>query len=310
MDADRVDPELRAAQRTRIDLPVHTWWGRAIARGGIRLLPDRETSGVSLSKLREGALRVRIHRPDIRSSDAGLLWVHGGGLILGAAKMDDRFCGLLARTLGITVIAADYRLAPEHPYPAAHIDLLAIWDWVRERAHALQIDPGRVAVGGSSAGGGLAAALVLRLLDRGGPQPIAQWLFAPMLDDRTATRAGLDDIDHWVWPNRSNRFGWGAYLGAPPGAPSVSEYAAPARREDLRGLPPTWIGVGELDLFLDEDASFARRLADARVDVTLDVVAGAPHSFEGWAPEALLSRRFLDRSARWLAQVLRRTLAN
>ena len=134
---------------------------------------------------------------------------------------------------------------PEHPYPAA-LDAHAAWTWLRGHAAAE-----RIVVGGQSAGGGLAAALVQRLYDEG-ERPRAQWLFCPMLDDRTAARRGLDDAGHRVWDNRLNRFGWRAYLGTEPGAPGVPPYAVPARRDDVAGLPDTWIGVGDIDLFHDE----------------------------------------------------------
>ncbi|MGV2982114.1 alpha/beta hydrolase [Microbacterium sp. AGC85] len=304
MDLERVDPEVRIARRGQIELPSHTRWGRMLVRIGVRFLPGAATTGVSMTKMHAGSLRARVYRPVEQTSDAALLWIHGGGLILGSAVMDDRFCGETARELGITVISAEYRLAPEHPYPAAHEDVLATWDWMLDHARHLGIDPHRIAIGGGSAGGALAASLALRLHDRGGVQPVAQWLFAPMLDDRTATRRELDPVEHWVWDNRSNRYGWAAYLGVEPGSEGVSEYAAPARREDLSGLPPTWISVGDLDLFLDEDVAYARRLESAGVEVTLDVTPGGPHSFEGWAPDAVVSRRLLGRSRDWLAAAI------
>ncbi|WP_309127456.1 alpha/beta hydrolase [Microbacterium sp.] len=304
MDAARVDPEVRAARRRHLDLPVDRRWARALVRFGARFLPPVATPGVTLDRVRDGSVRARVHRPDTPRSRAALLWIHGGGLVLGAAVMDDRFCGEVAKRLGITVVAAEYRLAPEHPYPAAHDDLLATWEWMRSHAETLDFDPDRVAIGGGSAGGGLAASLALRLHDRGGAQPAAQLLVAPMLDDRTADRRELDQVDHWVWNNRSNRAGWAAYLGSAAGGDDVHEYAAPARRADLSGLPPAWIGVGDLDLFLDEDVDYARRLVAAGVDTTLDVTPNAPHGFEGWAPDAAISRDFRQRAQDWLMKVL------
>jgi acetyl esterase/lipase len=156
-----------------------------------------------------------------------------------------------------------------------------------------------VVVGGKSAGGGLAAALVQRLRDEG-ERPLAQWLFCPMLDDRTGARRDLDARRHRGWDNRLNRVGWRAYLGREPGAEVVPHYAVPARRENLAGLPPTWIGVGDIDLFHDEDAEYARRLRAAGVDTTVHVVPGAPHGFESWAPDTGFTRVYLGTARKWL----------
>jgi acetyl esterase/lipase len=215
-------------------------------------------------------------------------------------------------------VSVEYRKAPEHPFPAALDDCNAGWEWLQRNAVSLGISPARVAIGGQSAGGGLAAALVQRLHDAqstageptagepiaGGPQPIAQWLFCPMLDDRTAARLELDRVGHRVWNNRANRFGWSSYLGTTPGSPAVPPYAVPARREDLTGLPPAWIGVGDIDLFHEEDRAYAERLRAAGVEATLHVVPGAPHGFEAWAPKTNLSRAYVGSALDWLGPAL------
>ena len=149
---------------------------------------------------------------------------------------------------------------------------------------------------------GLAAALAQRLHDEG-ERPRAQWLFCPMLDDRTAARRGLDDAGHRVWDNRLNRFGRRAYLGSEPGAPVVPHYAVPARRDDVAGLPDTWIGVGDIDLFHDEAAEYARRLRAAGVGTTFHVVPGGPHGFEAWAPSTGFSRDYLGVARAWLGRL-------
>jgi len=242
----------------------------------------------------------------LRSSarPAALLWIHGGGFVIGRAAQNDRFCGAAARDLGIVVVSVEYRKAPEHRFPAGLDDCHAGWTWMQQQAAALGIDPARVAVGGESAGGGLAASLVQRLHDAGGTQPAAQWLFCPMLDDRTAARRELDDVGHFVWTNRLNRSGWRAYLGAEPGAATVPPYAVAARRDDLSGLPPAWIGVGDIDLFADEDRAYAERLRAVGVAATLDVVPGAPHGFEIWAPDSTLAREHVARAQAWLRGTL------
>jgi acetyl esterase/lipase len=250
------------------------------------------------------AVQVRLYRPATRRSPAALFWIHGGGLVIGRAVQDDHLCLLTARELGILVVSVEYRLAPEHPFPAALDDCFGAWRWLQHEADRLEVDPTRLAVGGESAGGGLAASLVQRIHDSDAVPVIAQWLFCPMLDDRTAACTDLDHVNHFVWNNQMNRFGWRAYLGVEPGAASVPEYAVPARRQDLRGLPRTWIGAGDIELFYEEDCAYAERLRDVGVDLTLDIVPGAPHGFEAWASNTTLSKAFIGRAQAWLLQAL------
>ncbi|WP_344376122.1 alpha/beta hydrolase [Agromyces tropicus] len=233
-----------------------------------------------------------------------LLWLHGGGLVIGDAAQDDAWCARLAERLGIVVVSVEYRLAPEHPFPAPLDDCVAAWQWLQDAAAARGIDPIRIAVGGQSAGGGLAAALAQRLLDDGGPQPAAQLLYCPMLDDRTAARRDLDAVRHFAWTNRDNLVGWSSYLQASPGADVVPDFAVPARRAELSGLPPAWIGVGDIDLFHDEDLAYAEALRGAGVACTVDVVPGAPHGFESIARGADVTHAFHARARAWLGERL------
>lgn len=286
----RLHPDLRRAPLAA--LPFHWRWALPLWRLAIRAARTSAGPGVEVREHADAGVRLRVYRPLGEASGAALLWLHGGGLIVGAPPTDDGRCGAFARELGLTVVSVDYRLAPEHPFPAALDDALATWAWLQRAAPELGVDPRRVAVGGASAGGGLASSLAQRLRDEGGPQPAAQLLLYPMLDDRTAARRELDGAGHLVWHNRSNRAGWSAYLGVAPGAPELPDHAAPARRADLRGLPPAWIGVGDLDLFLGEDRAYAERLERAGVPVAFDEVAGAPHGFDALAPEVPLSRAF------------------
>lgn len=233
-----------------------------------------------------------------------MLYIHGGGMIIGAPQMDDALLSRISKDLDIVIVSPQYRLAPENPYPAAIDDCNEAWHWMLSNAAMYDIDTKRIAIGGESAGGGLAAGSVLRIHDEGGPQPIAQWLFCPMLDDRTALDRSLDDDDHFVWNNKLNLAGWSSYLGSQLGADDVSAYAVPSRRKDLRGLPKAWMGVGDVELFYEEDRKYAERLKAAGVPCELDVVAGGPHSFQGVAPAAQISKDYLARAIGWLAKAL------
>jgi acetyl esterase/lipase len=240
-----------------------------------------------------GVMPYRVFRPaPVGASAPALLWIHGGGLILGTPEQDDATNLMLSRELGIAVFSASYRLAPEHPAPAALDDLVAGFRELVARADEFGIDPSRIAVGGASAGGGLAAALAQRLLDEGGPQPVFQLLVYPMLDDRTTLRNDIDERHLRIWSPASNRYAWSAYLGPDASATGIRSAVVPARRRDLRGLPPAWIGVGTLDLFHDEDVDYARRLEEAGVPCELHVVPGAFHGFDAVFRRAGVTRAF------------------
>ncbi|WP_017589002.1 alpha/beta hydrolase [Nocardiopsis ganjiahuensis] len=236
---------------------------------------------------------LRVYRP--RSSEGpspALLWIHGGGYLFGSPIQDEKGSIEFARELGATVVAVRYRKAPDHTAPAPVEDAYAALSWTVDNADRLGLDPDRVAIGGASAGGGAAAALALMCHDRGGPRPVFQLLVYPMLDDRTTLRTDLDGLDVRMWSVGNNRFAWESYLGGAPGAAEVSPYAAPARRADLSGLPPAWIGVGTLDLFHDEDLAYAERLRAAGVPCGTTVVPGAFHGFDTFFPEAGVVREF------------------
>ena len=303
VDLATVHPELRSRVRLVPPLPIGTALGRWTLRSLAALAPHRRVDGVRIEWRNDVRPALRLYLPSERRSAAALLWLHGGGMVIGRASQDDRFCSETAATLGALVVSVEYRLAPEHPFPAPLDDAHAGWSWLQRNAETLGVDPARVAVGGQSAGGGLAAALAQRLHDEPGPGAAAQWLFCPMLDDRTATRRDLDAVDHFVWNNRNNAVGWEALLGAEPGG-DVPPYAAAARREDLRGLPPAWIGVGDIELFFEENRAYAQRLQAAGVDVDLDVVPGAPHGLVAWAPDAEVTRAFVGRAQAWLERTL------
>jgi acetyl esterase/lipase len=245
-------------------------------------------------------IRLRVHRPKgAVGALPALYWVHGGGYVLGSPEQDDLRFDRWCQRFGLVGVAVQYRLAPEHPYPAAIEDCYAGLRWVKANGGELGIDTGRVGIGGPSGGGGLAAALALVVRDRAEVEIDYQLLIYPMIDDRrTSVTAGWEVP---VWDRASNEFGWRSYLGPLFGTDDVPAHAAPSRATDLSGLPPTYIMVGSLDAFADEDIDYAMRLNHAGVPVELHVYAGAPHGFEGFAPGAAVSRQARDDINRWLA---------
>ena len=219
---------------------------------------------------------VRLHRPPgLPERAPAMLWIHGGGTIMGHAAQDDKFLRKLSHLTGVAAAAVEHRLAPEHPYPIPVEDCYAALRWL---AHQPWVHPDRVAVGGASAGGHFAAAVAQRAHDRN-EFPLA------LLDDRTG--AHDDGGKRIMWTESDNRLAWHWYLnGADP------KEAAPARREDLSGLAPAWIGVGTLDLFYEECREYARRLREAGVPVHDEIVPGAFHAFDQIADKAPVSVRF------------------
>lgn len=228
----------------------------------------------------------------------GLLFIHGGGFIGGStAGSFPGFSGLqrLARDHHCTVVSVDYRLAPEMRYPGSLEDNYEALKWLYANAAALGVDAQRIAVMGESAGGGHAAMLTLAARDRGEIPLLFQLLIYPMLDDRTGSTITVPPhIGTFIWTREANRFAWTAFLGVRAGSAVVPQGSVPARVHDLRGLPPTYIGVGSLDLFVNEDIEFARRLLDAGVPTELNVAPGAYHGFFFLVPDAAVSRRFSD----------------
>lgn len=261
-------------------------------------------AGVRLDEVRIGERRARVFTPEgVRGPLPVVFRIHGGGLVIGRPETDDATNGQLAQRLGVVVVSPEYRLAPEHPGPAALADLVAAYRWLAAAGAERGWDLDRVAVCGMSAGGGLAANLVAYLHDHaeeGLPRPVLQVLIYPMLDDRTTRASGPTR----VWSAAANRFGWSSYLGS-LGRPAVPEYAVAARRRDLSGLPPTWIGVGTLDLFHDEDLAHGARLAAAGVPTRVYVVPGAFHAFDVFWARTRVAQDF---TAAW-QQALREAFA-
>lgn len=298
---DRIDPESLVPLKGLLEfLP-----------GGFNAIPDIETRRATLYGMLEamtkdlppnenvtkedrtiagpaGDLGIRIYRPvNASGSLPGLFFIHGGGMVLGNLDSDDGVPTMLCETLGAVIVSVDYRLAPEHPAPAAIDDCVAALGWMDANADDLAYDRNRLAVYGGSAGGGLAIATALRVRDNGGPAISFLMPIYPMIDDTNTTPSSHEITDVGIWDRDGNIESWGWYLGGQP----ADMYSAPARAEDLSGLPPTFIDVGEMDMFRDEDTTFANRLMQAGVATEFHVYPGAYHASEIFAPEAALSGR-------------------
>jgi acetyl esterase/lipase len=234
-------------------------------------------------------------RAETGQPGSAVLYLHGGGMIFGMGELGPLYDWSTRRYVadsGVPMLLVDYRTAPEFPHPVPVQDCFAALLWLAGHTDELGVDPARVAVMGDSAGGGLAAAVCLQARDRGGPAVAMQLLIYPMLDDRTALPdSQLAPLVTWTYDD--NITGWQALLGEDVGSDRVSAYAAAARATDLSRLPPTYIDVGDLDIFRDENLAYARRLAAAGVPTELHVHPGCPHAFEGLAPNAAVSRRVL-----------------
>jgi acetyl esterase/lipase len=206
--------------------------------------------------------------------------IHGGGFVAGAPEMKDVENRLLASELRCAIYSVDYRLAPEAPHPSPLEDIYSVFAWLHGNAGQLGLDPARIGIKGESGGGGFAAAAALYARDHEGPKFAFQHLIYPMIDDRTAVRKDLHPhVGEFVWTQQHNYFGWRSLLGKEPGSAGASPYAAPSRAADVSGLPPTYISVGGLDLFLEENMTYAERLSRAGVPVEFHMYPRAYHGF-------------------------------
>ena len=239
----------------------------------------------------DGDLDVRIYSPKNASKPApGVVYIHGGGMIMGVLDGEDGTCQMMADRLGAVIASVDYRKAPENPYPAAPEDCFAAASWVFENAAELGIDKENIGIYGQSAGGGLALAVALMARARGGPNFAYMVPIYPMIDDRNESESSKLITDVGIWDRAGSIEAWGWYLGGR----EADQYAAPARAKNLSGLPPAYIDVGELDMFRDEDIDFAKRLSEAGVRVEFHLWPGAYHASEVFAPEAELSQHIWD----------------
>ncbi len=283
---DRVDPAYRELVETMAAAPGD-WSDPPAERARRRALapPPEVPEGVDWADHEasdaEGspAVMLRLYRPaGVQGALPLVYWIHGGGYLGGSYEGSNDVNGEWARELGCAVVSVEYRLAPEHPYPAPLEDCYTGLKWLAVNASELGVDPSRVIIAGGSAGGGLCAGLALLVRDRGELSVTHQVLIYPMVDDRRTT--GSSQWSTWVWTKESNDIGWRAYLGELFGSDNVPAYAAASRATDLAGLPPAYVMVGSLDLFFDEDVDYASRLIVAGVPTELHVYPGGPHAFD------------------------------
>jgi acetyl esterase/lipase len=287
-----VAPELRTPGMAALGVPFNRLT-LPVVRLAYRI-SSRPGPGViqTTRHIDDGGLRALVFTPTQGSAPRpAVLWIHGGGMCAGTPQIEAMLSGQLATDIGAVVVSPDYRLAPENPFPAALDDCTATLKCMVKQADELGIDPERIAVHGVSAGGGLAAALAQRALDDGIPLQ-AQAIAYPMLDDRTALRDDHAGRGELTWSPKSNKWAWTAYLGREPRLTDAPEYAAPARRTDLAGLPPAWIGIGELDLFYEESVAYAKKLTEAGVPCELLTVQGMYHGADHVAPKAQSMQTF------------------
>ena len=298
-----VDPDLRPMAQLILDYPSK--WTPSIPpaeqrRFNATVAHPKPAADVPISQIMVPGLKGQ---PSVRALMFGastaqrlrpaIIYVHGGGYIFGSPEESAAYVQDLVRRHDCLVISPDYRLAPEMPFPGAREDVYAVLAYLNRDAARLGIDPSRIVIFGGSAGGGLAAQVALAARDRHEFALAGQALLYPMLDDRTgSTRTPAATVGRIGFNAEANRASWTYYLGRPAGSERIPEGAVPSRISNLSGLPPTFVGVGNLDLFLEEDVEFAQRLIVAGVATELITVPGAYHAFDGLVPTAPISRRF------------------
>lgn len=241
---------------------------------------------------------------DATGPSPAVYYMHPGGMVMGTNRFNVEYLLDWVAELGVTLVSVEYRLAPENPYPAALEDCYAGLRWTADHADDIGVDPERVIVAGTSGGGGLAAALTLFSRDRGGPRPLGQILMCPMIDDRGDTVSARQMSGLGLWNRATNETAWHHVLGEKRGGEDVSPYAAPARADDLSGLPPAFLDVGSAETFRDEVVDYASRIWQAGGAAELHVWPGGFHGFDLLAPQAALSRDARAARLRWLRRIL------
>jgi acetyl esterase/lipase len=310
------DPELvPALEQAYQQAPVTLTWSNLeeCRRAELESTPSLAVLAQGGAELRETPVPGPDGAPDVplliirppgrRDLLPGLFHTHGGGMVMGNNRTGlETMIGWVTDP-GLVIVSAEYRLAPEHPFPAGVEDCYAALAWTAEHAAELGIDAQRLVVGGGSAGGGLAAACSLMARDRGGPALAGQMLIYPMLDDRTAKGSARELDGEGIWDSGSNQTAWAMLLGDRRGQDGVSRYAAPARASDLSGLPPAYLELGSVDTLRDEDLSYARRIWAAGGNAELHVWPGGFHAFDLVAPGSALARAALEVRLAWLRRI-------
>lgn len=280
----RLDPELAAIAVLLPNFDLSDASGSRVLEElllaqGRNPLAEITTIDATVPRRDRGEVAVRIYRPPLRGPLPAVLYLHGGAFILGGLSTEDDRCELYARDVECVVVAVDYRLAPEHPFPAAFFDCLDVLAWMRDNARQLRIDPVRIAVGGNSAGGALAASVALESRKPDVPSLVHQVLINPVLDHRSDTNSMRVFTATPAWSRDNNVLMWNAYLG---GIEPSDERAVPALARDVAGAPSTSIWLAEYDPLRDEGYEYAARLMAAGVSVGLCQYAGTIHGFDGY----------------------------
>ena len=249
------------------------------------------------------SIRVKVYAPKAQQQPLPVvLYIHGGGTFFGTVEGNDATCASYVKHVPCVVVSVDYRLAPEHPYPAALEDCYLALQWIVSERETLNIDIDRLAVVGGSTGGGLTAALTLLARDRKGPNIKFQMPLFPMIDDTCATPSSQEVLDSKVWSSELNQFAWSMYLKNIKG--DVPKYAAPIRETDFSQLPATYTSVGTLDPYRDETINYVQALAQAGVPVEFHLYPGCYHEFESIAPDAPISKQSKAAALQALKQAL------
>jgi acetyl esterase/lipase len=300
---DLVDPELKPPLQAWLKQAPHVAWSQKTLPGMRERSAASSPAPLAQPTFFKRTIPGAMGAPDVHIVVIGVaggaaprpavLHIHGGGYVVGSVAEGIAPLQQLSAAHGCVVVSVDYRLAPETRFPGSLEDNYAALRWLYANAKELGVDRNRIALLGESAGGGHVAALAIAARDRGEVPVAMQVMLYPMLDDRTgSSRAVPAHLGVYVWDAAANRFGWSSLLGVPAGTPSVPRGAVPARVGNLRGLPPAFIGVGSIDLFVEEDIAYARRLIEAGVLTELYVAPGGYHGFDIIVPEARISKRF------------------
>ena len=291
--------ELATARQTHDAMAVHS---KSIAP----LVEGVKTTRRNIVNTKLGVdVVVYIHQPSRvgELADSALLHIHGGGYVMGSATHSEPQLRSWAKQFNCMVVSVEYRLAPEHPFPAALLDCFAALEWLHVEAASLNVDPAKISVLGESAGGGLAAALALYARDHSDIKIAHQILLYPMLDHRNTLEADDDNFETHIWSRKNNQFAWAAYIGASVDD-SMMSYASPSYAEKWQGLPPTYLCVGSIDLFYQENCDYAKKLRAAGVSVELDVYPRAYHAFQVVVSGATVSQNCLHKLDAVLSSVL------